>query len=141
MMINFNRRSLLPLQMSAALLISQIGCSQDTTHGIVNGTVTLDGAPLPSGLIRFTPEDGQSPSADAAINDGTFEARVPVGKKRVTISAPKVVGKRKMYETPDSPTVDTVEELLPEQYNVRSTLTLTVTPGEQPAKFELQSGK
>src|SRR5687768_9789455 len=136
-----NRRPLLSLRTWAVLLITAVGCSQDTTHGVVNGTVTLDGAPLSSGLIRFIPEDGQSPSADATISDGSFEAKVPVGKKQVTISAPKVVGQRKMYETPDSPTVDVVEELLPEQYNVRSTLTLTVSPGEQPASFELHSGQ
>ena len=53
----------------------------------------------------------------------------------------KVVGKRKMYETPDSPTVDVVEELLPERYNAQSELSITVKAGSQEAEFPLESGK
>jgi hypothetical protein len=64
---------------------------------------------------------------------------VPVGEKKVSISAPKVTGKRKMYDTPDSPTVDVVEELLPPQYNRQSTLTLTVKPGKQEQTYDLKS--
>jgi hypothetical protein len=132
-------RSLIPFVIPAVVALSAAGCSQETSHGTITGTVTLDGAPLPKGLIRFIPEDGQSPTADAPIEGGGFEARVPVGSKRITISAPKIVGKRKMYETPDSPMVDVIEELLPEEYNVRSTLTLNVVPGGQLKDFPLKS--
>jgi hypothetical protein len=103
--------------------------------------VTLDSGPLEKGLIRFVPADGQTATADATIESGTFTARVPVGEKRITISAPKVVGKRKMYETPDSPTVDIVQELLPERYNVRSELTYTVEAGNQEKDFALTSSQ
>jgi hypothetical protein len=37
--------------------------------------------------------------------------------------------------------VDVVQELLPERYNVRSELTLTVEGGEQQKEFALSSGK
>jgi len=104
----------------------------------VSGEVTLDGKPLKEGVIRFVPEDGKSPTADAPVADGKFQATVPAGKKRVEISAPKVVGKRKMYDTPDSPVVDEVAELIPAKYNVRSELTLTVGRGAQKEKFELK---
>jgi hypothetical protein len=134
-----HRRSSIPIGIGALLLVSVIGCSQETTHGVVNGTVTLDGAPLPSGLIRFIPEDGQSATADAQIKDGKYQATVPVGGKRITLSAPKIVGKRKVYETPDSPTVDVVEELLPAEYNVSSSIKLNVVPGDQSKDFELKS--
>jgi hypothetical protein len=103
--------------------------------------VTLDGNPLEAGLIRFVPADGQTATADGTITNGAFTAKVPVGEKQISISAPKVVGKRKMYETPDSPTVDVVQELLPERYNLRSELTYTVEPGEQEKDFALTSGK
>lgn len=118
-----------------------LGCSTDSKHGTVAGTVTLDGQPLENGLIRFVPADGQSTSADAAVEHGTFTAQVPVGDKKVWISAPKVVGKRKMYDTPDSPTVDITQELLPARYNAQTTLTLTVAPGKQQPAFELKTGK
>ncbi len=123
-----------------ALIGAIAGCSADAKHGTVGGTVTLDGEPLSAGLIRFVPVDGQTATADATIADGKYTARVPVGNKRVSISAPKVVGKRKAYETPDSPTIDIVEELLPARYNVESELTLEVKAGEQePPLFELKS--
>jgi len=122
------------------LSLAVAGCSSDSSQGTVHGTVTLDGTPLASGLIRFVPTDGQSATSDATIAHGEFTATVPVGEKRVSISAPKVVGKRKAYATPDSPTVDVVEELLPERYNLRSELSITVEAGTQDAEFPLTSG-
>jgi hypothetical protein len=115
------------------------GCSSDSEKGTVSGTVTLDGQPLPSGLIRFVPVDGQTPTADATITDGEFSAEVPIGEKQVSISAPKVVGKRPAYQAPNSPMIDIVEELLPARYNVKSELTLSVTGGRQDAPFDLKS--
>jgi hypothetical protein len=122
------------------LVFAASGCSSETSRGTVHGTVTFDGALLANGLIRFVPADGRSPTAEATILDGNFTAQVPVGEKRVSISAAKVVGKRQVYETPDSPTIDVIEELLPARYNLRSELTFTVTPGRQQQDFELNSG-
>lgn len=99
----------------------------------------MNGQPLEKGLIRFDPMDGRTASAEAAIANGKFRVETPVGDKKVSISAAKVVGKRKMYNTPDSPTVDITEELLPAKYNSQSTLTLTVAPGNQSPTFELTS--
>jgi hypothetical protein len=132
---------LVMLSFSIVSVLVAAGCSTDSSHGTVSGTVTLDDGPLEKGLIRFVPADGQTATADATIENGVFTARVPVGEKRITISAPKVVGKRKVYETPDSPTVDVVQELLPERYNVRSELTFTVEAGNQEQDFALNSGK
>ena len=115
------------------------GCSAEAGKGTVSGEVTLDGQPLKEGVIRFVPADGQTPTADAAIVGGRFKAVVPAGPKRVEVSAPKVIGKRKMYDAPDSPPVDEVAELLPDRYNVRSELTMTVQSGAQEKRFELKS--
>lgn len=115
------------------------GCSSEAGKAAVSGEVTLDGKPLKEGVIRFVPADGQSPTADAAIVDGGFQATVPVGQKRVEISAPKVVGKRKMYDTPQSPWVDQVAELIPAHYNVKSTLTAEVKKGANQLGFDLTS--
>jgi hypothetical protein len=121
-------------------LVASAGCKgSEATTGTVTGEVTLDGQPLKTGLIRFVPADGKTPTADATITDGKFTAVVPLGEKKVEISAPKVVGKTKMYDTPDSPVVDEVADIIPKQYNVRTTLTLTVQKGTQEKKFELKS--
>jgi hypothetical protein len=115
-------------------------CSHgDSKHGIVSGDVTLDSQPLEAGTIRFAATDGHSSPAEAPITNGKYAATVPVGESRVTISASKVTGKRKTYNTPDSPTVDIVTELLPAQYNTQSTLTLKVTAGSQQQNYDLKS--
>jgi hypothetical protein len=120
--------------------VSLAGCSADSGKGTISGTVTLDGQPLKSGVIRFVPADGQTATAEATITDGEFSAEMPVGEKQVSISAPKVVGKRPAYQTPNSPMIDIVEELLPARYNVSSDLKINVTGGRQTEDFKLESG-
>jgi hypothetical protein len=115
------------------------GCSSESPKGIVKGEVSLDGQPLATGLIHFVPADGKSQTADGTITGGKFSASVPLGDMRVEITAPRVVGKMKMYNTPDSPEVDRVEEAIPPQYNVESKLTVTVVKGEVEKKFDLKS--
>jgi len=115
------------------------GCGSPEGQGMVTGTVTLDEAPLAEGVVRFVAVDGDSPTASAPVTKGKFVARLPVGQMRVSFSAPKVVGTRQMYDTPDSPVVDVVEELLPGRYNVRSELTLDVEQGSQEVSFPLES--
>ena len=121
-----------------SVLAAVAGCSID--DGTVTGTVTLNGQPLKEGTVRFLPVDGKGPTASAEIKDGKFTAAVPPGRKRVEFSAPKIVGKpQKMYDTPDSPVVDQVDELIPARYNVASELTITVKGGSQTETFALTS--
>jgi hypothetical protein len=106
--------------------------------GVVKGEVTVDGGAVKTGLIKFIPVDGQTPSADAIITDGKYTGTVPLGDKRIEITASRVKGKKRML--PDSPEEDDIEEIpLPERYNVKSELTLKVERGEQTKNFELKS--
>lgn len=105
----------------------------------VSGEVTVDGQPLKEGMIRFVPADGKSTPADTTIKDGKFTTTVTPGDKKVEITAPKVVGKMKMYDTPDAKTVDKIEELIPPQFNVESKLTWKVEKGSQEKKFDLKT--
>jgi len=133
------RLALLACLPAVALLAA--GCS-DGTSATLDGTVTLDGEPLKEGVVRFIPVDTSTGgTAGAAIKDGKFRAEVPLGELRVEISAPKVVGKRKAYDTPDSPMVDIVDELLPARYNTKSELRVTIKKGSQKETFELTSAK
>ncbi len=90
---------LLPL----LVLLGIAGCSGSSSQGEVNGTVTLDGQPLKEGDVRFVPLDGKSQTASAKVTDGKFTATVSLGQMRVEFSAGKVIGKIKMYDTPNSP--------------------------------------
>jgi hypothetical protein len=120
-------------------LLALAGCSGSSTQGTVHGTVTLDGQPLKTGTVRFVPADGRSQTATADVKDGKFTAPVSLGEMQVEFSAPKVIGQRKVYDTPDSPMVDDVAELLPERFNVKSKLRITVRKGSQDETFSLQS--
>ena len=101
------------------------------------GEVTLDGQPVKDGRVLFTPLDGQGGTGGAAIVEGKFTAEVPVAKMKVEINGNKVIGKRKAYDTPESPLVDEVVEIVPPKYNVNSELTLDVKKGVQEVKYEL----
>jgi len=111
---------------------------QGGSTATLTGTVTVDGEPLKDGAVRFVPVDAsKGGTAGAVIKDGTFTCQVPVGEMRVEFNAPKIVGKRKAYDTPDSPTVDIVEELLPPKYNAKSELKITIKPGSQKETWAL----
>jgi hypothetical protein len=115
------------------------GCGGRAGKGTVTGRVTLDGNPVEKGTIQFFPVDGKGQTAHALIQGGNFTAEVPVGPKRVEINAPRVVGKRKAYDTPDSPLVEEYRETIPTKYNARSELRTEVKPGRNEADFGLKS--
>lgn len=120
-----------------AAVLFAAGCADDDGTGEVVGTVTLDGKPLDTGAVQFAPTDGKSPTAGAPIRAGRFTARVPTGEMTVRVTAPKVVGKRKLYDTPDSPEMPVTEELLPAKYNAKSELKTVVRPGRNAVTFDL----
>jgi hypothetical protein len=127
------------LLLSLLTVAGGAGCSDAPPRGTVNGTVTLDGNPLKEGYVRFVPADGKSQPASANVVNGKFSAAVPLGEMRVEFSAPKVVGRHKAYDTPDSPVVEDVDELLPARYNAQSELKITVKKGSQDETFRLTS--
>lgn len=113
------------------------GCGENVAT--IQGEVTLDSQPLSEGLIRFVPLDGEGTPTDGPIKNGKYHVQLSVGEKRVEITAPKVVGKRKLYDTADSPEVDEIDELLRDDFNVESTLRTTVKAGENQASFPVQA--
>ncbi|BBO33819.1 hypothetical protein [Lacipirellula parvula] len=124
----------------AIVLGCAIGCgSQDPNRGEVTGIVTVNGQPAVTGAVAFSPVDGQSPTSGGKIIDGKYTVTASTGTSRVAIRVPKVVGKRKLYNTPDSPEQPLMAETLPPEYNDRTTLTLEVKPGDNEHNFELQT--
>ncbi len=107
------------------------------THGTVSGTVTIDGKPAASGSIAFIPADGISAPAGGEITAGRYSAVVSPGSARVEIRCPKVIGERKLYDTPDSPIKPVLAESLPARYNDESVLTVDVRLGANPHDFDL----
>lgn len=122
----------------AALLILS-GCADGPPMGEVSGNVTIDGKPVDKGAIKFEPEDGKTPTAGGEISEGFYLVRVPVGPMKVSISAPKVVGKKPIYNTPNSPEMPITVEALPARYNEKTELRLDVKPGKIEKHYDLQS--
>jgi hypothetical protein len=109
------------------------GCGY-SSRASLEGTVTLDEQPLPSGSITFVPLVGtQSPTAGGEIVDGKFE--VPAqggtysGKFRVEINASRANGE-KVPHPGSGQLVDTYEQYLPPQYNSDSELEVEVHVGQ-----------
>jgi len=103
----------------------------------VQGTVSWEGKPLVEGVVRFVPLDGKGTTSSATVTSGAFQAKLAPGVYRVEFSSPKVTGHRKMYDTPESPVVDIVDELIPPKYNIRSELTVEVPLSEPVKEFQL----
>ncbi len=102
----------------------------------VSGTVMLDGQPMASGDIIFaSPGQGGSP---IPVKDGKFDGKVASGDKRVEIRSYRPGKPVMMGETPTGDPQP--ENVIPERYNVSSTLTAKIEAKEtKDLKFEVTS--
>src|SRR5207245_7654867 len=109
------------------------GCGGEPT---VKGEVNVDGKRLPEGSITFSPVDGKTSTAGGKIFDGRYgPINVPVGSMKVSISAPKIKGYKKLYNRPDSPERPVFAEALPEKYNEKTELRMDVKSGPNEKDF------
>ncbi len=114
-----------------------VGCGPESKMTMVSGTVTIDGVPPETGAISFIPIDGATPTAGGVIEKGKYTSEAPIGESKVEIRVPKVVGKKKLYDTPDSPVQDIMEEVLPPKYNEATELRFTGVKGKNEKNWEL----
>jgi hypothetical protein len=115
------------------------GCSTGPPVAELSGTVSVDGQPPARGAITFIPIDGKGQTAGCEIKDGKYAAKLGVGTFKVEIRVPKVVGRKKLYDTPDSPIQDLLEEVLPARYNSASELKIEVNAGKNEKDWDLKS--
>ena len=128
----------LKLVIASLGLLLLIGCS-DPTKGIVSGTITVDGQLAETGAISFIPLDGRSTTSGGVIKDGKYTVEASVAKVRVEIRVPKVVGEKKIYDTPDSPVQKLMDESLPAKFNDESELTYDIPSGKSTKDFSLST--
>ncbi len=131
------------LLVAAALSLFCVGCASDAVPerpaAVVVGTVTLDGVPLPSGMVVFSSAAG---STSGQVADGKFaipraEGLAP-GDYAVSVTAYRKTGRKVSGPGPDGQTDETVQ-FVPPQYNVKTTLKQTLTLGDNSCAFELKS--
>jgi hypothetical protein len=74
-----------PLRRAFALAtVFLVGCAPAT--GTVQGKITVNGTPLPAGLITFQSEVGNHDALSAPVKDGRYETGpIPVGPCKVTV--------------------------------------------------------
>ncbi|NLX96215.1 MAG: carboxypeptidase regulatory-like domain-containing protein [Rhodopirellula sp.] len=102
--------------------------------GQVQGTVTLDGAPLPGASIRFEPKGEGAMATGLTDASGKYEMWYTSDVKGAALGAHIV-----RIETPPNPDPATGAEPvhLPAKYNMDSTLSADVKAGENKIDFEL----
>lgn len=110
-------------------VLMMVGCTENSDLAEVTGTVNIDGEPAEKGAISFFPVNGQGPTTGAQILQGKYQSKVPPGESKVEIRVSKVVGQKKLYDTPDSPVQDVYAEVLPPKYNSKSELRIDAQPG------------
>lgn len=136
---------LIPALLLTVFAVSSVGCqsSDSPDLGQVQGAVTMDGAPLASVQVVFSPESGR-PSTGLTDAAGKYtltyirdiKGAVP-GKHSVRIESVPAVPSDPEAATKDVPASH--KETIPAKYNVKSTLTAEVKPGENVIDFPLES--
>ena len=120
-----------------AILPIVVGCGAGgVERADVAGTVTVDGAPLPMGEIRFLPTgETKGPVWTAFIKDGQYTTEgtkgTPVGDLRIEINGFRVPS---WYKPPPGLTTEPedmppTEQYLPTKYNAQSELKMTIASG------------
>lgn len=118
------------------LLVAVLGCGPSYDVNSVTGIVTMDGAPLPSARVTFTPPQGR-PSSGVTDASGRYELRyirdtmgAELGRHAVAITT-EFVPPASDVETASPP------EKIPPRYNTATTLTAEVKPGPNEIDFPL----
>ncbi len=124
----------------AVVLALLAGCGPARPKKVqVSGTVTMDGKPLQKGEIYFMVPEGGTPPDILPVNNGKFDGKVTVGKKRVEVTSPQPVPTKPGAVQMGPPEVI---NLVHEDYSVNSKLTADVSDaGLNPSQFEVKSNK
>ena len=134
-----------PLLMIAVMGLC-LGCGQGGKRCSLKGTVRFAGELLPDGDIRLDPiQNPKAARASAHIENGQFEiprkAGMLAGSYRVSAWAVRPTGRKVVsHETLHGQKIERVaeeEQYIPEHYNRRSQLHITLEPGENTKELNL----
>ena len=122
-----------------------LGCSTDTENrGRVFGKITLNGAPVANGQIRFFALSAEGIGTDGEVKDGAYDIPIAsgmtAGTYRVEISSPRSTG-RKVPDRDAGPGAmkEEIVEEIPTKFNQNSTLQIDFNPSAKQAHdFDLK---
>ncbi len=131
--------TLIRLTFLCLLCVGMVGCSRNSDGKIaVTGNVTFQGEPVELGSITFMPVDGTGTTNGGEIVNGHFEVRVSPGEQAVQIYANRPDPKRKLSKEMEERGVDPpTEQYIPEKYNRKSTLRVTISKENKQSDFDL----
>jgi hypothetical protein len=118
-----------------------LGCENGPEIASVEGTVTMDGKPLPNATILFIPENGR-PAGGRTDDRGHYvlnftesrDGAIP-GKNTIQITTAA-----EATEAADGTPIPAQREIIPTRYNSQSALEFTVEAGKKNvANFDLES--
>ncbi|WP_437205682.1 carboxypeptidase regulatory-like domain-containing protein [Planctomicrobium sp. SH664] len=128
------------------VLCLNVGCwKKGPDLGVVKGTVTMDGKPLPRAGVAFFPKAGGRPAFSRTNNEGKYELKYHGNTKgallgdhevRITtfIAANLTTDENdKVHVTPEQ------KEVVPKRYNDDTELSVTVEPSRNEYNFDLVS--
>lgn len=136
----------LPPLLALAVVAAGCGKGDGPVRAAASGHVSLDGAPLPAGVVRFIPTGAtEGPAAAATVKDGAFELQPSegpvVGTHRVEIEMldhwgfPADDEAAFVQHFEQAPRSKRPKSPIPESYNRRSTLIADIK-ADQPNEFE-----
>ncbi|HBJ38463.1 MAG TPA: hypothetical protein DDZ51_27660 [Planctomycetaceae bacterium] len=100
--------------------------------------MTFDGAPVADGTIQFRALEGDQKAYASSIVDGKYEARVEPGPAAVEVRASRIV-EGKFDESNPGEKTPVGEMYIPEKYNSRTELKITVESDKLDENFDLVS--
>jgi hypothetical protein len=127
--------------LAVVILTACSGCGkkhQTFPTARLEGRVTLDGTPVPAGLIIFrSKENPEALPTNGEITDGVYSAKgVPLGKVSVTINARKPTGKT--YEERGLTVKEEIKLTTPKAYGDGSQV-IEVQGDKSGQNFEMKS--
>jgi hypothetical protein len=137
----------LTVLLAALALLVLPGCSGKRTMRVW-GEVTFDGRPVEQGEIEFKPVEGTSgPTTGGSISAGHYDVPAEVGPLAggtylVSINGYARTGRK--IQTAPGHFVDALDNVIPEIYNRKSTLRVTIAPSaagnQHDFKLEAKTG-
>lgn len=124
---------------AAITMLACMGCGADgPALGIVEGKVTLDGAPLPNAQVMFAPPEGRT-SVGIADDEGRYGLEYAAGRKGAILGKHTVTVTTAGTVQNDDGTDKAIPEKVPAKYNAQSELEFEVESGRNTIDLELDS--
>ncbi len=116
------------------------GCGAGGASATLSGEVSFAGEPIRNGSIRLDPVNGKGIPVSTQISDGKYSfapgSGLVAGSYRVSITAVRVLAETEDPETGQK--VQQTEQYIPDKYNTRTTLQISISGGTNTQNFALE---